>query len=65
MLGMVYNPTTTIPSKFINLLHNLEIPQVKLVIELMGVNRLQHLQAERNSQICFDTMACGHAEVHV
>ena len=49
MLKMVYNITTTTALKFIDLLHNLVISYVKLVIEFVGVNGLEHLWAERNS----------------
>ena len=65
MLEMVYNPTATIALKFINLEHNLIISYMKLVIEFVGVNGLEHLWAEHNSQICLDARACGLAEVNV
>ena len=65
MLEMIYDPTTTNPLKFIDLLHNLGIPYVKLVIEFVGVNGLEHLQAEPNSGIRLGARTCGFAEVHV
>ena len=43
MLEMVYDQTTSIPLKCISLLHNLGISYVKVVIEFMGVNGLEHL----------------------
>ena len=43
MLEMVCNLTTTTALKFIDLLHNLVISYVKLVIEFVGVNGLEHL----------------------
>ena len=65
MLEMVYNPTTTFAMKFFNLQHDLVISYMKLVIEFVDVDRLEHLWAERNSWIYFNTRACGLAEVHV
>ena len=41
MLEMVYDPTTTIAWKFINLQHNLIISYMKLVIEFMGIDGLE------------------------
>ena len=43
MLEMVYDPTTTIALKFINLQHNLIKSYMKLVIEFVGVDRLEQL----------------------
>ena len=43
MLEIIYDPTTTIALKFIDLLHNLVISYVKLVIEFVGVDGLKHL----------------------
>ena len=54
MLEMVYDPTTTIALKFINLQYNLIISYMKLVIEFVGVDRLEHFWAGRNSRICLD-----------
>ena len=65
MLEMVYNQTTKIALKFINLQHNLIISFMKLVIELVGVDRLEHLLAERNSWISLDARTCRLAEVHI
>ena len=65
MLDMVYNPTTAIALKFINLRQNLIISYMKLVIEFMSVDGLEHLWAERNSRTCFDSRVGGLAEVHV
>ena len=65
MLEMVYDPTTTTVLKFINLQLNLIISYMKLVIEFVGVDGLEHLWGERNGQIYLDTRACGLAEVHV
>ena len=50
MLEMVYNPTTTIA-----LQHNLVISYMKLVMEFVDVNGIEHLGAECNSWICLDT----------
>ena len=52
MLEIVYNPTTTIALKFINLQHNLVISYMKLVMEFVDVDGLEHLRAEPNSWIC-------------
>ena len=54
MLEMVYDPTSPAELKFIDLLHNLVIPHVKLVIEFVGVNGIEYLRAERNSRIRLD-----------
>ena len=62
---MVYDPTTTNTLKFINLQHNLIISYMKLVIEFMCVNGLEHLLAECSIRICLDAGACIFAEVHV
>ena len=43
MLDMVYNPTTTIALKFIDLEHNLVISYIKLVIVFVNVGGLEHL----------------------
>ena len=43
MLEMVYDPTSTIPLKFIDMLYNLVILHAKLVIEFVDVDRLEHL----------------------
>ena len=43
MLEMVYDPTSTIALKFVNLLHNFIISYIKLVIEFVGVDGLEHL----------------------
>ena len=62
---MIYDPTTTIMLKLINLQHNLIMSYMKLVIEFVSVNGLEHLWVERNSRICLDTRTCGLVEVHV
>ena len=54
MLKIVYNPTTTIAFKFINLQCNLGWSYVKLVIELMDVDELEHPWVERNRRICLE-----------
>ena len=54
MLEMVCDPTSPAELKFIDLLHNLVIPHVKLVIEFVGVNGIEYLRAERNSRIRLD-----------
>ena len=38
---MVYDPTTTITLKFIDLLHKLIVSYVKSVIEFVGINGLE------------------------
>ena len=43
MLEKVYNPTTAIALKFIDLQHNLITSYVKLVIEFVDVDGLEHL----------------------
>ena len=43
MMEMVYDPTTTIALKFIYLQHNLIISYLKMVIEFMIVDGLEHL----------------------
>ena len=43
MLEMVYDPTSHVELKFIDLLHNLVIPHLKFVIEFVGVNGIEHL----------------------
>ena len=43
MLEMVYDLITSITLKFINLQHNLITSYMKLVIEFMSVNGLEHL----------------------
>ena len=48
MLEMVYNQSTTIALKFINLQHNLIISYMKMVIEFMAVDGLEYLWAERS-----------------
>ena len=63
--GDSLDTTTTIALKFIYLRHNLFILHMKLVIEFVGVDGLEHLWAECNRQICLDARACGLAEVHV
>ena len=65
MLEMVYDPTITIALKFINLQNNLILSHMKLVIELVGVDGLEHLWAENNNRICLDVRAYGLAEIHV
>ena len=65
MLGMVYDSTTTIALKLINLQHSLIMSFMKLVIEIGDVDGLEHLWAERNSGICLDTRTSGLGEVHV
>ena len=42
MLEIVYDPTTAIALKFIDLLHHLIIPYIKLVIESVGVSGLEN-----------------------
>ena len=39
----LYNPTTTFALKFFNLQHDLVISYMKLVIEFVDVDRLEHL----------------------
>ena len=63
--GDSLDTTTTIALKFINLQHNLIILYMKLVVEFVRVDGLEHLWAECNSQICLDARACELAEVHV
>lgn len=65
MLEIVYDAITTTALIFINLLHNLVIPCVKMVVEFVGVNGLEHLWKERNSRIRLGARACRLAEVHV
>ena len=65
MPEMVYNQTTAIALKFINLQHNLIISYRKLVIEFVGVGGLEHFWVERNRRISLDTRACELAEVHI
>ena len=65
MLEMVYDPTSTIPLKFIDMLYNLVILHAKLVIEFVDVDRLEHLWAKRNNRNRLNTRASGLAEVHV
>ena len=43
MLEMVYNPTTTIGLKFIDLQHNLVISYMELVVEFVDVDGLKRL----------------------
>ena len=43
MLEMVYDPTNTTALKFVDVLHKLVISYVKLVIEFVGVDGLEHL----------------------
>ena len=43
MLEMVFNPTTNIALKFIDLQHNLVISNMKLAIEFVDANGLEHL----------------------
>ena len=43
MLEKAYDPTIATALKFIDLLHNLVIPHLKLVIEPVGVSGLEHL----------------------
>ena len=50
MRELVYNPTSTVALKFINLEPNLIISYMKLVIEFVGVDWLEHLWVEHNSQ---------------
>ena len=64
MLKIVYDPTTPITLKFISQQYNLIISYMKLVTEFVSVDGLEYLSEERNSQICFDSRACGLAEVH-
>ena len=49
MLEKVYNPTTAIALKFIDLQHNLITSYVKLVIEFVDVDGLEHLWAEHQA----------------
>ena len=63
MLEMVYNPTTTIVLKSIDLQHNLVISYMKLVIEFMDVDGLEHLWVEHNSWICVVARTCGLADL--
>ena len=65
MLEMVFNPTTNIALKFIDLQHNLVISNMKLAIEFVDANGLEHLWAEHNSRIFLDATACGISEIHV
>ena len=65
MLEMVYNQTTATALKFINLQHNLSKSYMKLVIEFVGVDGIEHLWVESNSRISLDARACGLAEVHI
>ena len=65
MLEMVYDPTNTTALKFVDVLHKLVISYVKLVIEFVGVDGLEHLWAERNSRICLEDSACGLVKVHI
>ena len=65
MLEMVYDPTSTILLKFIDMLYNLVILHAKLVIEFVDVDRLEHLWAKRNNRNRLNTRASGLAEVHV
>ena len=65
MLEMVYDPTNTTALKFVDVLHKLVISYVKLVIEFVGVDGLEHLWAERNSRICLEASACGFVKVHI
>ena len=59
MVEMVYDPTTTIVLKCIDLLHDLVKSYVKLAIEFVGANGFEHLWVECNHWICLDARACG------
>ena len=65
MLEMVYNQTTATALKFINLQHSLIKSYMKLVIEFVGVDGIEHLWVEGNSRIYLDARACGLSEVHI
>ena len=49
MLEKVYNPTTTIALKFIDLQHNLITSYMKLVIEFVDIDGLEHLWVEHQA----------------
>ena len=61
---MVYNPTNILLLKSIKLQHILIISYMKLVIESMGDDKLEHFWEERNRWVCLATRACGLAEVY-